>query len=399
MEPSSTVDSPQAEAAPSTTFNVETSGGGSRLAATAGRGSYRQQSHALAPGAGGYASQMANLAPGTTERTAAEALNGETAKNTEEPLALGVIPDDAAILAELGIDISGRGGGSSDSDSDGGETSGETERTASESGGSAAAAALSGGGVATVIRGGSTSTKLGDAPTPSGDERTAYSIVQPGGTPTLGSSENTCLPSTSSAVLAWEVVDGGDKWCVSVTSLTLAGQVNVKPWPSKPNEMVTKNTPNPVDGGNINNTENSNNHWKVARENLDTYNKSGGGAGPHWHDTAASKAHEWAHGNTDYIKDSVSSSAGGNWPDVNKELDKLSITKGGGLVSAEVAKAALQKKVDALLKTWRSKTISRWNAIPDSPGAAGGAGYVAGQKVLDKHITKIDAYAKEKGWS
>src|SRR5262245_4991357 len=56
--------------------------------------------------------------------------------------------------------------------------------------------------------------------------------VAPGGTPTTGNASNDCTPSTASAVVAWNVVEAdATNWGVDVTSLTLAGQVNVQPWP------------------------------------------------------------------------------------------------------------------------------------------------------------------------
>ena len=278
------------------------------------------------------------------------------------------------------------------------------ERVASEvlsaSGQSAAESVLASSTVHTAIYGTSAPTTVmgGSKPSMGGGERTAYSVVTPGGSPTLGSHENTCLPSTSSAVLAWDMVEEGDSWRPDCKSLTLVGQVNVKPWPNKPSSEEVPNTPNPVDGGNINNTKGSDNHWKAAIDDMSDYNKAGGGAGPHWHDTEASKAHEWAHWNIDYIKDSVMSGAGGNWPEVNMKIDALRVEK-SAYASATAARAALKPKVDALLSQWRSKVISRWNAIPDSPGAAGGAGYAAGQKVLDKHIAAIESYRKSKKWT
>ena len=132
--------------------------------------------------------------------------------------------------------------------------------------------------------------------------------VNPGGVPTTGNASNDCKPSTASAVVAWNVVEAdATNWGVDVTSLTLAGQVNVAPWTSNPTSMTVPNTPNPVDGGNINNTAGSTNHWQAAIDDMADYNTVGGGRGPNWHSTAASSAHEWAHWNTDYVTDSVGS--------------------------------------------------------------------------------------------
>ena len=61
---------------------------------------------------------------------------------------------------------------------------------------------------------------------------------------------------------------------------------------------------------------------------------AGGGAGPSWHDTAASTAHEWAHWNGDYVGDAVTSAAGGNWAAVNARIDALTVPKAGNADAA-----------------------------------------------------------------
>jgi hypothetical protein len=231
-----------------------------------------------------------------------------------------------------------------------------------------------------------------------GREVEANATVAPGGSPTLGSGANDCLPSTASAVLAWEVVDAGTTWRVNVTSLTLSGRIRINPWPSKPTAMTVPNTPNPVDGGNIGNTAGPN-YWQTVIDDLSNYDTSGGGAGPNWHDTAASNAHEWAHWNQDYVGDSVTSSAGGNWSAVNARIDALTVPKAGN-ADATAARAALTPLVNAEMATWRSATIRRWNALgaSDVPGG-GGRGYAAGAAVLARHIAAIKAYKTSKGWA
>jgi hypothetical protein len=256
-------------------------------------------------------------------------------------------------------------------------------------------------GVATYLRPGyhpqtlkNTTPFLIDPDTPK------YSIVAAGGAPGVNNAAaaSDCLPSTASAVLNWNVVSAdAANWGVSVTSLALAGQVNVHPWPSSPNAMVVPNTPNPVDGGNINNTPGSGNQWQAAIADMANYHTPGGGAGPNWHSTAASSAHEWAHWNTDYVVDSVASPAGGNWPQANTDLDALRQPKASS-PNIAAARAALLPRVNARLATWRARTVSRWNAIPDTAGVAGSTGYDAGKAVLDTHIGAVQAYANTKGW-
>jgi hypothetical protein len=163
--------------------------------------------------------------------------------------------------------------------------------------------------------------------------------------------------------------------------------------------MTVPNTANP-DGGNLNNTAGSPNHWRAAIDDMSNYDTAGGGAGPHWHATAASRAHEWAHWNQDYIADSVTSAAGGNWPQVNREIDALSIAKDSAPDEA-AARRALTPRVNAAVQAWRGATIRRWNTListTDSPGA-GGQGYAAGAQVLAGLIRDVRAYADTKGWT
>lgn len=259
--------------------------------------------------------------------------------------------------------------------------------------------------VTTVIpAGGTPATRTGGPGASSSDsETTAFGIVAPGGAPAVvaGGGVNTCTPSTARAALAWDVVEDGDNWKVDVTSLTLAGTIKITDWPSQPNAMTVPNTPSPVDGGNIHDTAGSPNHWQAVIDDMADYDTAGaGGAGPNWHSTAASRAHEWAHWNEDYIDDAVTSAAGGNWAQANQDLDALVEPKASSATQAE-ARTALQPRVDARLTTWRNATIARWNAVigsTDRPGA-GGKGYAAGAAVLSGLIAAVRTYATNKGWN
>lgn len=284
----------------------------------------------------------------------------------------------------------------------GGSSEGSQLEAASEGGGGAPQTIA----VQTTIPGGAQAaeTKEGGAHEAAhgetvGSEIPAYNIVAPGGAPTVGAGANDCVPSTGSATLAWDAVDAGANWRANVTSLTLVGRIRINPWPSAPASMTVPNTPNPVDGGNIRNTA-GNNHWQTAIDDLADYDTaSTGGAGAHWHDTAASRAHEWAHWTGDYVGDAVTSGTGGNWAAVNARIDALTVPKAGN-ADAVAAKAALTPLVNAELATWRRATIARWNALigtTDTPGG-GGRGYAAGMAVLNGHIAAIRAYKTTKGW-
>ncbi|CAN5331827.1 hypothetical protein BH23BAC1_BH23BAC1_17810 [soil metagenome] len=229
------------------------------------------------------------------------------------------------------------------------------------------------------------------------------SPVNPSGSPTVNKPgpDNTCTPSLSSTRLNWNVVSvDNDTWGVCVSALILAGIINIKPWPSKPNAITVPNTSNPEDGGNIEDKSGSKNHWQFAIDDMADYDSAtGGGAGKYWHSTNASEAHEWAHWNKDYKSDSVMSKSGGNWPKVNSDLNTLRESKSSS-PNAVDARKKLEPRVEILMSTWRGDTVKRWNKIigtSDKPGN-GGNGYAAGMQVLNGLIRKIRDYAKKKGW-
>jgi hypothetical protein len=255
-------------------------------------------------------------------------------------------------------------------------------------------------GVTTVLRPGYLPQTLRSSTQfPVAQEFPKFSIVAPGGAPGVNNAaaNSNCLPGEST--LSWDVVpaDAGN-WGVSVTAMTLNGQVNIFPWPSSPNSMVVPNTPNPVDGGNINNTAGSDNHWQAAIDDMSDYHRPGGGAGPNWHSVAASSAHEWAHWNTDWVTDSIGSAAGGNWSQANADLDALRQPKATSKTKA-AATTALRPKVNDRFKTFRNASVVRWNAIPDKGGTAGSTGFDAGMAVLNTLIAAVRAYADSKGWT
>ncbi|MBN1929199.1 MAG: hypothetical protein JW764_06630 [Chlorobiaceae bacterium] len=208
--------------------------------------------------------------------------------------------------------------------------------------------------------------------------------------------DNSCTPSFPK--IEWDVVSkDASNWGVCVSALKLEGDINIKPWANKPTTMTVPNTPNPVDGGNINNTAGSDNRWKAAVDDMKDYNKAGGGAGPNWHSVSASIAHENAHWSTDWLKDSILDSAAGDWKKANKEINQLTEPKADSPTQAE-AKTKLTPKVDAKRISFGNKAITKYNSIPDTPGDAKGAGYKAGERVLSGLIASVTAYKTTKGW-
>jgi len=150
--------------------------------------------------------------------------------------------------------------------------------------------------VAATFTGGSQTPIISSAidVTPDPAALVAYQAVAPTGDPNRhNGGGNDCLPGNES--LTWAVVDAGATWKANVTAMRVTGEIHVTDWPSAPTTMTVPNTSNPVDGGNINNTAGSANHWQAAIDDMADYDTVGGGRGPNWHSTAASRAHENAH--------------------------------------------------------------------------------------------------------
>lgn len=178
--------------------------------------------------------------------------------------------------------------------------------------------------------------------------------------------------------------------------MNVSGTIRITPWPNNPTSMTVPNTPNPVDGGNINNTAGSANHWQAAVDDLADYDTPGGGRGPNWHSTAASSAHEYTHWNVDFLGDAIPTA---NWTQANLDIDALTVPKAAN-PTAVAARAALEPMVTARFTLFADAVIARWNTIittTDTPGS-GGRGYAAGQTVLNGHIAAIQAYRASKGW-
>lgn len=109
---------------------------------------------------------------------------------------------------------------------------------------------------------------------------------------------------------------------------------------------------------------------------LNFHDKPGGGAGPYWHCTEASRTHEWAHWNEDWVADAVNSSKGGNWPAVNAKIERLWVSKVLGRFTKEAGRKALEPLVNKQIDELDDEVTDRWNEFDptDKPGA-GGRGY------------------------
>ncbi|HEX2690051.1 MAG TPA: hypothetical protein VHN14_25720 [Kofleriaceae bacterium] len=225
---------------------------------------------------------------------------------------------------------------------------------------------------------------------------TVHQAVAPNGSPTVVSGGgNNCQPSLP--VLDWVVVEDGTNWRADVTAMRVSGTIHITNWPSNPSSMTVPNTANPVDNGNINNTTGSPNHWQAAIDDMADYDTSGGGAGPNWHSTAASTAHEWAHWNEDFLGGAIPA---GNWTQTNADIDLLTVPKSAH-ADAAAARTALAPRVNARFNQFITALANHWNNVVaphDVPGG-GGRGYAAGARVLSGLISSVRSYATTKGWT
>jgi hypothetical protein len=208
----------------------------------------------------------------------------------------------------------------------------------------------------------------------------ANAVTVPTKNPTINNpgADNSVTPAPS--VLTWDVYfDQADRsWHVRVTKMETKGTINIDPWPAA-------GTPNPVvGGGNVTEA----NH-KTIIDDLEDYHTVGGGAGPVWHSTAASLAHEMFHWNTDWMVTSI----GATWPGSEIAIENVSIPEGAHCLPAE-ARVVLQPLVDPLVATFWVNAVNIWTPIPDDPGVAGSGGYDAGAAVLNGIIDQIKELAK-----
>lgn len=200
---------------------------------------------------------------------------------------------------------------------------------------------------------------------------------------------NECVPNNLAST--WTVEDRGASWGVNLTAFTTSGTIHVAPWPSLPSTMVTPNTANPVNGGNLNDIPGHNNYWGFAVDAMKSYTTTG--ASHHWHSYTASYAHEAAH----WTKDWMGTCIAALWPAANVDVNAMSIPKASA-PDAVAARPLLAAMISTRFATLQAALDAMWAALPDSPGPSAGVGYAAGQAELDKLIHAIEAYAKSKGW-
>ena len=220
------------------------------------------------------------------------------------------------------------------------------------------------------------------------------SLVTPTQSFSWGSSGNNFAPAYP-VLTTWHLVSVGNNWMPRIDVMTCSGSGNIQAWASAPTTMTTPNTANPVVGGNINNTVGSWNRWSYASGDLANY--SSGGAGPHWHRTAASSAHEHYHANVDWMNSCVATA--GDWAGTEIDIEAMTVPWATYLTEAQ-ARAALLTQVNARFLTHGIAAAIHWNSViipADRPGGGGGA-YAAGAAVLANDISSIESFRVGQGW-
>ena len=139
-----------------------------------------------------------------------------------------------------------------------------------------------------------------------------------------------------------------------------------------------------VPGGNV-----TQSNWKSIIADLADY-CSTGYAGPVWHHTDATRAHEEYHWYQEWMKESI----GNHWPKTEKDLEIFFLPEDAVCKSID-AKIALQSSVTLRYNIFKSNAWTKWGALPDGPGDPP---YAAGQRVLNKIIRDIKKFAKKNGW-
>jgi hypothetical protein len=232
---------------------------------------------------------------------------------------------------------------------------------------------------------------------PAADCCSANAVVAPTSNPTTTSPavDNSCLPNHPTIIWTACFDEAGQKWYVRVNSVECTGQININPWPSLPTTMTVPNTANPVVGGNINNVVGSLNRWSYANSDMGDYDVAGGGAGPHWHSTAASTAHEYYHWNIDWMTSCINAF----WPAAETDLENLNVSVTTANTKA-AAITALTAQVNTRFNQYKISIVNNWNNViapADVPGGGGG-GYAAGMAILNGLIASVTAFKVAQGW-
>lgn len=194
------------------------------------------------------------------------------------------------------------------------------------------------------------------------------------------SSPCTCRPGDMS--INGEVVLVADQyWRYRVTEVNSPGQINIVPTPAD-------NTPNPVDGGNVHQSEPTfRNDWRFINDDMADYTASGA-KGPEWHVTEASEAHEMYHWEHDWQQVSVAPF----WAETQAAMEAVTIPANAA-ADAATALTQLTPGVESAFITGWNKMANAWKATPDGPGDPP---YQTGQVVLDEMIAQVQAYADAK---
>lgn len=217
------------------------------------------------------------------------------------------------------------------------------------------------------------------APTPYPTAPVSFQLT----TTSLGPGMTTpCTTRPGNMSITGEAVLVADQyWRYHVTGVTSPGQINIVPTPAE-------NTPNPVDGGNVHQSDTTfRNDWRFINDDMADYTATGA-KGPEWHVTEASEVHEMYHWEHDWQQVSLAPF----WAATQAAMEAVTIPANAA-TDAATALTQLTPGVQSAFTTGWNKMVNAWNATPDGPGDPP---YQTGQVVLDQMIAEVQAYADTK---
>jgi len=237
-------------------------------------------------------------------------------------------------------------------------------------------------------------------------------VVAPTATLDLNSKSyrNVTIPAADTPGVEYDYVKdpNSDTWSIKVTKLIIDGKMEIYPWPDFPHcmnadepESHGMNTPNATsEPYNIIGPEeaaaNSSyaiNVWDYVVNQMQDYGTKYP-AGPQWHSTKASEAHEMHHWNQDILTDSYNA---GNWPDVQREMESVSVHA----INRMEAVGKLTPIVEMIFEDFRTRFAKYYMEVcvpNDTPKTPMDGGYAAGKAVLEVYIKEIKDLAARKKW-
>lgn len=237
-------------------------------------------------------------------------------------------------------------------------------------------------------------------------------VIEPTGTLHISSAyPNATIPTGDSPKVEYDYIQTDPEnniWNIKVTKMEIEGLMTIYSWPSFPHcmnvdesESHGMNTPNAtVEPYNIIEPEDAEGHpgyginvWDYVVGQLEDYGTLSA-AGPQWHATEASEAHEMYHWNNDIMTEPVNA---GNWPAIQQEMEEVSVTA----TSRREAVGKLTPIVEMIFDDFRTRFADYYMNVcvkRDKVGIPMDGGYAAGKNVLNVYIQEIKDLAARKKW-